>query len=170
MTVGDTVKIKIWKRKLERVWISSTPWGWVRSSYSLWLKCILLALLYIGCNVKPPKDVHEKEQFKNLRQWVQEALGNANIAAQVSLTLWSLQMLHEPLLHSLKIFSHKFCSWKLLISKHASDSSSQISMCNHAPPIIINIIDQLWNFFNWPGILWFDFYVLLFILVLCYWE
>ena len=45
--------------------------------------------------MKPPKDVHEKEQFKNLRQWVQEALGNANIAAQVSVTLCtSLQMLH----------------------------------------------------------------------------
>lgn len=41
-----------------------------------------LGFAYAGCNVKPPKDVHEKEQFKNLRQWVQEALGNANIAAQ----------------------------------------------------------------------------------------
>ena len=90
--------------------------------------------------MKPPKDVHEKEQFKNLRQWVQEALGNANIAAQVSLTLWSLQMLHEPLLHSIKIFSHKFCSWKLLISKHMI----KISNLHVQPPsIIINITDQL---------------------------
>ena len=120
--------------------------------------------------MKPPKDVHEKKQFKNLRQWVQEALGNANIAAQVSLTLWSLQMLHEPLLHSLKIFSHKFCSWKLLISKHASDSSSQISMCNHAPPIIINIILTSYETFLIGQASWFDFYVLLFILVLCYSE
>ena len=35
----------------------------------------------------PPKNVHEKEQLKSLRQWVQEALGNANIVAQVSLLL-----------------------------------------------------------------------------------
>ena len=91
--------------------------------------------------MKPPKDVHEKEQFKNLRQWVQEALGNANIAAQVSLTLCtSLQMLHEPLLHSIRIFSHKFCSWKLLISKHMI----KISNLHVQPPsIIINITDQL---------------------------
>ena len=75
-------------------------------------------IVNIGCNVMPPKDVHEKEQFKSLCRWVQEALGNANMAAQVSLTLWSLQMLHQPLLHSIKIFSCKFCLWKLLISKH----------------------------------------------------
>ncbi len=44
---------------------------------------ISLVNLPIGSNVKPPKDVQEKEQFKELHQWIQGALRTTNMFAQV---------------------------------------------------------------------------------------
>ncbi|KAL9988815.1 hypothetical protein ACROYT_G003303 [Oculina patagonica] len=41
-----------------------------------------LGIAYASSNVKPPKDVQEKEQFKELHQWIQEALRTTNMFAQ----------------------------------------------------------------------------------------
>jgi len=37
----------------------------------------------IGSNVRPPKDVEEKEQFKQLHQWIQGALWTTDRVTQV---------------------------------------------------------------------------------------
>lgn len=56
-----------------------------------------LGFAYAGNNVKPPKDVQEKEQFKSLRQWVQETLCTTNMAAQPEETV------EQPSLSQLKL-------------------------------------------------------------------
>ena len=54
-----------------------------RLDCSLVSRLIFSLYIKLGSNVNPPKDVQEKEQFRTLHQWIQQALWTSDQAAQV---------------------------------------------------------------------------------------